>query len=385
MLRGTDVSQMMTRVETVLARATRSSKGAAGVTHLPVEGDPELGTANLRHPADIKIEFHSGSGRPVIGPAIRLAKRGLRRSLRWYVQPIMEQQSRFNHALLDLVERLRLQQEKLLEHQTRPLAEQLSRIEAGLDGVRADVEALGSRAAPSEPSPILPSTRRALDYRGFEDRYRGSAEDVRGMLARYLPRFEGCRRVVDVGCGRGEFLGLLREQGIGAYGVDSDETMVEAARAEGFEVVLDDAATHLRSIQPGAIDGVFCSQVAEHLETPQLMALLDVAFRRLEAGGPIVVETPNPETLFIFASFFYMDLTHIKPLHPAALQWALEVTGFQDVRIERVMPVPQGTRLEPVEKGLQQERGWSTMAANVDRLNQVLFGPQNFAAIGTKP
>lgn len=385
MLRGTDVSQMMTRVETVLARAARSAKGVGGVTHLAVEGDPELGTASLRHPADIRIEFHSGSARPVVGPAIRLAKRAVRRSLRWYVQPIMEQQTRFNHAVLDLVERLRAQQEKLLELETRPLEEQIRRMEVGVDALRADVEALASRSIPGDTSPGLPSTRRALQYRRFEDRHRGSAEDVRQMLAPYLPRFEGCRRVVDLGCGRGEFLSLLGEQGIGGYGVDSDETMVEAARAQGLEVVLEDAISHLRSMEPGTVDGVFCSQVAEHLETPQLMALLDAAFRKLAPGGPIVVETPNPETLFIFASFFYMDLTHIRPLHPAALQWALEATGFGDVRLERVMPVPHGTRLEPVEEELCQEKGWSTLARNVDRLNQVLFGPQNFAAIGTKP
>ena len=385
MLRGTDVSQMMARVDMVLTRAARSAKGAGGVTHLPFEGDPELGTAHLRHPADIKIEFHSGSGRPVIGPAIRLAKRGLRRSLRWYVKPIMEQQSRFNHAVLDLVERLRLQQEKLLEQETRPLGEQLSRIEAVLDGLRADVEALASRPAAAESSPILPSTRRALRYRGFEDRHRGSADDVRRMLTGYVSRFGGCRRVVDVGCGRGEFLGLLGEHGVGAYGVDSDEGMVEAARGRGFEVVLDDALAHLRSVAPGAVDGVFCSQVAEHLETPQLLALLDAAFRAMAPGAPIVVETPNPETLFIFASFFYMDLTHIRPFHPEALQWALESTGFEDVRVERVEPVPEGTRLEPVAEELREEPGWSTVAANVDRLNQVLFGPQNYAAIGTRP
>ncbi len=385
MLRGTDVSQMMTRVETALGRVARSPKEASGVTHLAFDGDVELGTPRLRHPANIQIEFHSGSGRPVIGPAIRLAKRAVRRGLRWYVQPIMEQQSGFNHAVLDLVERLRLQQEKLLDVETRRLGEQVSRLEMGFDALRADLDALAARGTSTESSPTLPSTRRALRYRSFEDRHRGSADDVRDMLARYLPRFEGCRRVVDVGCGRGEFLALLREQGIGAYGVDSDETMVEAARAQGLEVVLDDALAHLRSVEPGSIDGVFCSQVVEHLQTSEMIALLDVAFRKLDAGGSIVVETPNPETLFIFASFFYMDPTHIKPLHPAALQWALEVSGFADVQVERVMPVPEGTRLEPVSEELRTEEGWSTLAANVDRLNEVLFGPQNFAAVATKP
>ncbi len=382
MLRGTDVSQMMTRVESALSRAVRSPDRRNGVIHVAVEGDAELGTTTLRHPANIQIEFHSGSTRPVVGPAIRLAKRVVRRGLRWYVQPIMEQQSRFNHAVLDLFERLRLQQERLLEAETAPLREDVSWLKADVDTLRGDVEAMAAAPASTQS---LPSTRRALHYRSFEDRHRGTTDDVRRMLAVYVPRFDGRRRVVDVGCGRGEFLTLVRERGTGAYGVDSDAGMVEAARHQGLEVVCQDAIAHLRSLEPGAIDGVFCSQLAEHLETPQLMALLDAAFHALAPGGPIVVETPNPETLFIFASFFYMDLTHIKPIHPAALQWALEVTGFRDVQVERVMPVPEEARLVPVDDDLRGEKGWSTLAANVDRLNQVLFGPQNFAAVATRP
>lgn len=113
MLRGTDVPTMMTRVETALARAARSPEPTEWPLYVYNEGDDDLGIANLRDPGTIRIEFPSGSDRPVIGPAIRFTKRAVRRGLRWYVAPIMEQQTRFNQALLDLIEKLRLQNETL--------------------------------------------------------------------------------------------------------------------------------------------------------------------------------------------------------------------------------------------------------------------------------
>lgn len=113
MLRGTDVPTLMVRVETALAREHRRPTHSSRPIFVHREGDDEIGIARLRTPATVEIEFPSGSDRPVVGPAVRLAKRIVRRSLRWYVKPIIEQQNRFNHAVLDLAERLRLQNEQL--------------------------------------------------------------------------------------------------------------------------------------------------------------------------------------------------------------------------------------------------------------------------------
>ena len=382
MLRGADVPRVMTRVEAALTRQTRRTDDDADrVVFVDQDGYGELGTAHLRGPADLVIEFHSGSARPVIGSAIRLAKRAVRRSLRWYLKPIMEQQSRFNHALLDMVERLRMQEEKLwLE--TEDHGEDLARVEAQVDVLRTDLMALAAGTPGGED---LRSVRSTLRYRDFEDRHRGPVADVREMLRVYLPRFENRTNVVDIGCGRGEFLSLLRDAGVRAYGVDSDEGMVKAARAEGLNVVLEDAFDHLRGLEPGAVDGIFCSQVAEHLETPKLLALLELCLAKLTPGGVIVMETPNPESLSILARFFYTDLTHIRPIHPDALRWAMEAVGFEAVHVERVQPVEEGVRLEALPRELAEQEGWAAMAANIDRLNGVLFGPQNFAAVATAP
>jgi len=112
-LRGTDVAAMMNRVEATLAAAERSTDGATGVLPVAPEGDLEVNVAVLRRNADIRVDFPPGSGRPVVGPVVRLGKRALRRAVRWYVTPMMEQQSSLNHALLDSIERLRLRIEAL--------------------------------------------------------------------------------------------------------------------------------------------------------------------------------------------------------------------------------------------------------------------------------
>jgi SAM-dependent methyltransferase len=400
MLRGAQVPRVMTRVEAALNRQERrmDDDDADRVIFVDPDGYGELGTAHLRRPADLEIEFHSGSARPVVGPVVRLAKRAVRRSLRWYIKPIMEQQSRFNHAMLDIVERLSMQDEQLRTGDIENLRLDQARTEGAVDLLRTDLLTVAARAsrpgtgegnASSAGGPTsladLPSVRTTLRYRAFEDRHRGPTDDVREMLRVYLPHFGSCRKVLDIGCGRGEFLSLLRDAGVAAYGVDSDQGMVEAVRAEGLQVVLDDAFAHLRGLEAGAVDGIFCSQVAEHLDTPQLLALLELSLRKLAPGGVIVVETPNPETLSIFARFFYTDLTHVRPIHPDALRWAMEAVGFEGVRIERVLPVEEGVRLEHVPAELADQDGWAAVAANVDRLNGLLFGPQNFAAVATTP
>ncbi|MCA1839215.1 MAG: class I SAM-dependent methyltransferase [Actinomycetota bacterium] len=377
----------MLRVETALNKQARSA--SSNLLVIEGQGDDEYGIGALRAPAVLVTEFQAGSARPAFGRVIGFTKRLIRRALRWYMIPITDQQSKFNQALLDVAEKMRASHERLeaglasvrFESKTALAASEdkidlmLVDLTSGNPGVQGDVQAMTDLPA---------ATKAALEYRGFEDRHRGSFESTRHLLEPYVPLFRGCKRVLDIGCGRGEFLQTMRDESISAYGVDLDDGMVEAARERGLEVLVGDAIEHLRRIPSSSIDGIFCSQVAEHLKTSELMTLLDLCFRKLEPGGLVVFETPNPESLFIFHSFFYVDLTHIKPIHPEAFRWALEATGFADVRIERILPVPDGTRLEDIPPELAEEAGWQTIQHNVQRLNQVIYGPQHYSAIATK-
>jgi len=391
MLKGNDVPAVMARVETAMARGSRSRDPlASSVVFVHDLVPDDLGISALRHPAAIQVEFPSGSARPYVGQAITFGKRVFRRGVRWYSTPIAEQQTRFNNASLDLAERLHLENDRLAT-EVDELRADLQRALTTVERLEADVDALvaGGAGRPGgsvdqESSQLRPSVQASLDYRGFEDRHRGDVGDIKALLRPYLDHFRDCSRVVDIGSGRGEFLALLRDAGISAYGVDLDAGMVAACHEQDLEAVVANGIDHLRSLEPGSVDGVFCSQVAEHLTTTELVTLLQVAHRKLAPGGRILLETPNPETLSIFASFFYVDLTHIKPVHPEAMVWALESAGFVGVKVERVQPVPPGARLDPVPADLAGQEGWRTVAANTERLNALVYGPQHYAAIARK-
>lgn len=386
MLKGNDVPTVMARVETALGRAGRSRAGRSSIVFVHDLVPDDIGISALRSPAEIQTDLPSGSTRPYVGRAITFSKRVARRGVRWYSKPIAEQQTRFNHASLDLAERLHLENDRLAG-EVDDLREELESALTAIESLQADLQQLraaGTGGAGEDAGAPPPSVRHALDYRRFEDRHRGDAVEVRALLKPYVETFRGCTRVVDLGCGRGEFLSLLRDAGVPASGVDLDEGMVQACLEQGLEAEVGDAIEALRRLEPGSVDGVFCSQVVEHLSTTELVTLLQLAHRRLAPGGRIVVETPNPESLSIFATFFYVDLTHTRPLHPEALVWAMESAGFVGVSVDRVQPVPPQARLEPLPDQLADAEGWRTVGANTERLNTLLYGPQHYAATARK-
>ena len=149
----------------------------------------------------------------------------------------------------------------------------------------------------SEPSPDTSSVSSALDsykYVGFEDQFRGSTEQIRARLVEYVPLFRGRSDVLDVGCGRGEFLDLLREEGSAGRGLDINHEMVEVCRERGLEADEGDALGYLSALPDNSLGGLFAAQVVEHLEPDYLMRLLDTAYHKARPGSKIVLETINP-------------------------------------------------------------------------------------------
>jgi SAM-dependent methyltransferase len=230
----------------------------------------------------------------------------------------------------------------------------------------------------------------AFKYVGFEDAFRGSREDIRGRLADYVERFAGLSDVLDVGCGRGEFLDLLRARGIGARGLDLNHEMVEASRARGLDVVEADALAYLGSLPDASLGGLFSAQVIEHLPPDYLLRLLDVAAEKIRPGGLIVLETINPACWVAFFESYIRDLTHVRPIHPQTLQFLLRASGFSPVDLEYRSPVDPSTRLQPLPRPAgtldpATEVLLETFNANVENLNARLFTFQDYAAIGRRP
>jgi SAM-dependent methyltransferase len=164
-------------------------------------------------------------------------------------------------------------------------------------------------------------------YRAFEDIFRGSEEQVRAGQQAYLPLFEGCEWVLDVGCGRGEFLDALRDRGIGARGVDLDPTMVERCVEKGHDVKLADATSYLSELDDGSVPGVFAAQVIEHLSHEQLNDFLALIHRKLGPGGVLVMETVNPHNPAALKAF-WTDTTHHHPLFPEVTLALCRLHGF---------------------------------------------------------
>ena len=179
-------------------------------------------------------------------------------------------------------------------------------------------------------------------YRAFEDRHRGSREAIAQRHGVYLPFLAALRemqvptRLADLGCGRGEWLQLARNEGWQGQGVDSDEGMLAACREASLDVRQGDAVEFLRGMAPASVGVVSAFHVAEHLPFETLQALVADSLRVLAPGGLLVLETPNPENLVVGTSAFYMDPTHVRPLPPLLLAFAAEYAGFARVATLRL-------------------------------------------------
>jgi SAM-dependent methyltransferase len=236
---------------------------------------------------------------------------------------------------------------------------------------------------PPSGGPISATETMSHRYVGFEDQFRGSPEAIGENLASYLPIFAGASDVIDIGCGRGEFLDLLRERGVTARGIDLNDSMVEICREKGLQADQADALAYLRAQPAGSLGGVFAAQVVEHLEPGYLTHLLDAAFDALRPGSPIVLETINPACWFAFFESYVRDITHVRPLHPDTLRFLLVATGFQRVGVDYRAPYPEHEKLQPVAASLGDAA--ETLNANAAKLNNLLFTHLDYAATGYRP
>jgi O-antigen chain-terminating methyltransferase len=222
-------------------------------------------------------------------------------------------------------------------------------------------------------------------YVGFEDAFRGSTDQIRARLMEYVPIFAGASEVLDIGCGRGEFLTLLREHGVSGRGIDVNDAMVEVCRENGLDATKADALSYLRGLPSGSLGGLFAAQVVEHLEPAYLTHLLEAAFDVLRPGAPVVLETINPACWFAFFESYIRDITHVRPLHPDTLKFLLIATGFQQVEIRYRVPYPDHEKLQPIPKSDVLGDSVETLNANVAKINELLFTHLDYAAIARRP
>jgi SAM-dependent methyltransferase len=253
-------------------------------------------------------------------------------------------------------------------------------------------------SAPAAPSVALSSSPLASHkYVAFEDLFRGDRALIRERQDDYVRLFAGRHDVLDVGCGRGEFLQALAERGVRARGIDLNHEMVEQCRIGGLEVTEADALSYLRGLGDHALGGLIAAQVVEHLEPDYLLAFLDEAFRVLAPGSPIVLETINVASWSAFFTSYIRDLTHVRPIHPDTLQFVVLASGFLDADIQLRAPLPEGEKLAPappasraVDLRITGDEGRALVALadtfdrNMERLNAQLYAPLDYAVVAWK-
>ncbi|HTV01899.1 MAG TPA: methyltransferase domain-containing protein, partial [Luteitalea sp.] len=237
-----------------------------------------------------------------------------------------------------------------------PAGTHAGHLDARHEGVRADNSFAGGGIE-------------SFKYVGFEDQFRGSATAIRERLRDYLPLFAGQRDVLDIGCGRGEFLELLHHQGVTARGLDINHEMVEECRQRGFVADEGDALTYLRAQADDSLGGVFAAQVVEHLEPDYLVAMLQRMYDVLQPGGVLALETVNVACWFAFFQSYVRDITHVRPLHPDTLAYFVRASGFTHVDVQFRSPYPDAHKLQHVPGG---DAMHYALNANVDKLNSLL-------------
>jgi O-antigen chain-terminating methyltransferase len=247
--------------------------------------------------------------------------------------------------------------------------------EAGLVSAQAVGEIKAARSA-----------SRGASYLAFEDLHRGSREEIKRKQAVYLPHFQEAARpeapVLDLGCGRGEFLEAAKEAGIPARGVDINPEMAALGRELGLEVVTSDGLEYLRGLPEASLGGILMSQVIEHLSLDELIELVGLCASRLVPGGVLIAETINPQCLATFAGAFYLDLTHNKPIHPEAARFLWRWAGLTEVEVIYLSPVPPEHRLQPLSAGGPELT--DVFNRNVERLNNLLYSHLDYAVKGRK-
>ena len=262
----------------------------------------------------------------------------------------------------DLIERLQRSRMDIAQQETR-----LSRL---LDGT----------ALPPGAPEVSPQLQREEDhlldslYFSLEDVLRGTPEQIKEEVKVYLPVLQKAgvsADILDVGCGRGEWLQVLRENGFEARGIDTNRILVQQCKELSLVVEEREALSYLRSLPGASLNVVTAFHFAEHLLLETLVQFLDEAGRALKPGGLIILETPNPENLLVGSCNFYLDPTHKNPIPVPTMKLLLEARGF---RCEEVL------KLHAVESAKIEVKDQLT-----SHLNHFLYGPMNYAVVARKP
>ncbi|MCD6455035.1 MAG: methyltransferase domain-containing protein, partial [Candidatus Aminicenantes bacterium] len=214
-------------------------------------------------------------------------------------------------------------------------------------------------------------------YYWFERRFRTGG--IKENLKEYVSYLRECQPVLDLGCGRGEMLELLKEEGIEAIGVDINSEFIKECRDKGLNCIKADAIGYLSSLEDESLGGIFSSQVLEHFPVEVVEKIIAISWRKVRKGGVFISETVNVASPAAFHGAFLLDPTHITPLHPQTLSFFLESSGW---RVEEIIWKNLPEQL--LEFPAHNERE-AAIRENIRRINGFLFSHRDYAVVARKP
>jgi 2-polyprenyl-3-methyl-5-hydroxy-6-metoxy-1,4-benzoquinol methylase len=215
----------------------------------------------------------------------------------------------------------------------------------------------------------------------FNAHFRGDADDITERYRDLAAHFASCGPVLDVGFGRGEFLRLLADLGVEARGIEVDPALVALSRTQGLDVEVGRAVEYLETLPDASLGGLVMIQVIEHLSPQHVIDVVRLAAEKVRPGGRVVMETVNPTSLYTYAHAFWVDPDHVRPVHPNYLGFLFAEAGFASVeRVDRsLVPEDESLELLPGDDELSKR-----LNANFERINALLYGPQDYAIVATR-
>ncbi|MEO6655586.1 MAG: class I SAM-dependent methyltransferase [Pyrinomonadaceae bacterium] len=276
---------------------------------------------------------------------------------------------------LPVVIRRNRQFEMYTSTRIKRLENQLEQALKAVQTVRAESKRLREKLTSQHSAVENEEITHHLDdlYAQFEEQFRGSRDIIKGRLSIYLPLLEeaGIRNgIVDLGCGRGDWLELLKEMGLGANGVDVNHVLLAQCRDRGLVVMESDVISYLRRLPDNCLNAVTSFHLIEHLPFETLVMMVDEIQRTLRPGGLIILETPNPKNVLVGSYTFYADPTHRNPIFPETIKFILTNRGFTNVELNFLNPI-EGSPFTDQDAGTQALNNW-------------FFGPADFAVIAYK-
>ena len=301
-------------------------------------------------------------------------KKVIRKVMRWYVIPMMQDQIIFNSYAVRVINSLHKQLDNRNEEIKRMLNDKNEEIKRMLNEKDERIKKLEK---------VEEENNFDMDYLAFENKYRGSEESIQKLQEKFVRLYAGKDNILDIGCGRGEFMKTLLNAGKQyVFGMDINPQMVEKCKKDGLSVELKDGVSYLYDNDNLNLGGIFSSQVIEHLKPSQIVKLIKGAYKNLQEGSPLILETINPMALVTQTMAYTLDLTHRQYVHPFTIEMLLKEHGFKKVEfiysspVDTEAPILKDNDMDPKELEKYNEK--------IRRMHEMLFGYQDYAVIAWK-